>query len=183
MMSSSALMAQGDVRAALADSQRGFELARAIRDPQLLHSGLEIHARALLLDGQRREAEGARRQSSSRSRPSSTSGSSRTLPWLVLDLGREQEYAGCRRSPCRRRRGSGGRCNSGRDVQSPLRPFTRRIGAKGSEAIARLHAAEALAPPRVSVRRPTPSSRRPSRSSRRRGEAVPAPLRKLSSRR
>src|SRR5437762_13509303 len=91
MMSSSALMAQGDVRAALADSQRGFELARAIRDPQLLHSGLEIHARALLLDGQRREAEELVDELFALT-PQLNEWFVKDLPWLVLDIGREQEY-------------------------------------------------------------------------------------------
>src|SRR6266550_4379933 len=91
MMSSSALMAQGDVRAALADSQRGFELARAIRDPQLLHSGLEIHARALLLDGQRREAEELVDELLALT-PQLNEWFVKDLPWLVLDIGREQEY-------------------------------------------------------------------------------------------
>ena len=56
LMSSSVHLAQGDVREALADSERAFGLAREIKDPQALHAALEIRARALL-DGQRHEAE------------------------------------------------------------------------------------------------------------------------------
>src|SRR5437667_7291412 len=91
MIWSGSLIAHGYVRAALSDSQLGFELARAIRDPQLLHSGLEIHARALLLDGQRREAEKLVDELLALT-PQLNEWFVKDLPWLVLDIGREQEY-------------------------------------------------------------------------------------------
>jgi len=143
MMSSSAHMAQGDVRAALADSQRGFELARAIRDPQLLHSGLEIHARALLLDGQRREAEELLDELLALT-PQLNEWFVKDLPWLVLDLGREQEYLEQAKSMPATPWLEAGAAIAERDFKSAAAIY-ERIGAKGSEAIARLHAAEALA--------------------------------------
>ena len=143
MMSSSALMAQGDVRAALADSQRGFEFARAIRDPQLLHSGLEIHARALLLDGQRREAEELVDELLALT-PQLNEWFVKDLPWLVLDIGREQEYLEQAKSMPATPWLEAGVAIAERDFTSAAAIY-ERIGAKGSEAIARLHGAEALA--------------------------------------
>src|SRR5512132_3777857 len=57
MVSSSALAAQGDVSGANEYSQRALELAREIADPQSLHTALVFRAKALLLEGKRRESE------------------------------------------------------------------------------------------------------------------------------
>src|SRR5256886_14663551 len=91
LMSSSAHLAQGDVRAALTDSGRAFELAREVKDPQALHAALEIRARVLLFDGQRREAE-ALVEELFALKPQPNEWFVKDLPWLLLELGREAEY-------------------------------------------------------------------------------------------
>jgi class 3 adenylate cyclase len=140
LMSSSAHLAQGDVRAALADSQRAFELAREVKDPQALHAAMEIRARVLLLDGQGREAEEIVDELLSL-RLQLNEWFVKDLPWLLLDLGREAEYLepakGMPATPWLQ----AGIAIAERDFVGAAAIY-ERIGAKGSEAVARLHAAE-----------------------------------------
>ena len=141
--STSVLMAQGDVRAALADSERAFELAREIKDPQALHATLGIRARALLLDGQRREAEELVDELLALTLQLNE-WFVKDLPWLLLDLGREVEYLAQAKGMPVTPWLEAGIAIAERDFAAAATIY-ERIGAKGSEAIARLHAAEALA--------------------------------------
>jgi len=143
VMSTSVLMAQGDVRAALADSQHAFELAREIKDPQALHTALEVRARALLLDGQRREAEDLVGEFLALT-PQLNEWFFKDLPWLLFDLDREAEYLEQARTVSPTPWLEAGIAIAERDFATAAAIY-ERIGAKGSEAIARLHAAEALA--------------------------------------
>ncbi len=140
LMSTNALMAQGDVQGALAYSQRAFELAREVKDPQALHAALEIRARVLLLDGQRREAEELVEELLAL-KPQPNEWFVKDLPWLLLELGREAEYL----VPAQGRPATpwleAGIAIAERDFAAAAAIY-ERIGAKGSEAIARLYAAE-----------------------------------------
>ena len=140
LMSTSAHLARGDVHAALADSRRAFELAREVKDPQALHAALEIRARVLLLDGQRREAE-ALVEELFALKPQPNEWFVKDLPWLLLELGREAEYL----EPAKGRPVTpwleAGIAIAERDFAAAAAIY-ERIGAKGSEAVARLHAAE-----------------------------------------
>jgi class 3 adenylate cyclase/tetratricopeptide (TPR) repeat protein len=134
LITSSVRLALGDLPAALEDSRRGLEFAREVQDPQQLHSALHFHARPLLLAGRRRESE-ALLDELLALRPQLNEWWFRDLPWLMLDLGREAEYvelAGA--APPTPWLGAG--------VALAGRDFAAAAGAKGAEAVARLHAAE-----------------------------------------
>ena len=140
LMSSSVHLALGDVRAALADSQRAFELAREVKDPQAVHAALEIRAKVLLLDGQRREAEELVDELLAL-KPQLNEWFVKDLPWLLLDLGREGEYLESAKGMPTTPWLKAGIAIAEGDFAAAAAIY-EPIGAKGSEAIARLHAAE-----------------------------------------
>ena len=140
LMSSSVHLALGDVRAALADSQRAFELAREVKDPQAVHAALEIRAKVLLLDGQRREAEELVDELLAL-KPQLNEWFVKDLPWLLLDLGREGEYLESAKGMPATPWLKAGIAIAEGDFAAAAAIY-EPIGAKGSEAIARLHAAE-----------------------------------------
>src|SRR5438093_1889201 len=139
-MSSSVRLAQGDLPGALADSQRGLEFAREVKDPQQLHSALHYRARPLLLDGRRRESDDLVDELLALS-PQLNEWWFRDLPWLMLDLGRDAEYLELARAAPKTPWLEAGVAVAGRDFAAAAAIY-ERTGAKGAEAVARLHAAE-----------------------------------------
>ena len=140
LMSSSVRLAQGDLPGALVDSQRGLEFAREVKDPQQLHSALHQRARPLLLDGRRREADALVDELLLLS-PKLNEWWFRDLPWLMLDLGREAEYRELARAAPKTPWLEAGIAVAGRDFAAAAAIY-ERTGARGAEAVARLHAAE-----------------------------------------
>ena len=140
MVSSSALAAQGDVSGANEYSQRALELAREIADPQSLHTALVFRAKALLLEGKRREP-GAFVDEFFASEPQLNEWFFKDLPWVMLDLGRESEYSERAKDAPSTLWLEAGKAVASHDFAAAAGLY-ERIGAKGLEAIARLHAAE-----------------------------------------
>jgi class 3 adenylate cyclase/tetratricopeptide (TPR) repeat protein len=140
LMSSSVRLAQGDLPGALADSQRGLEFAREVKDPQQLHSALHHRARPLLLDGRRRESNELVDELLPL-RPQLNEWWFRDLPLLMLVLGREAEYLELARSAPETPWLQAGVALAGRDFAAAAAIY-ERTGARGAEAVARLHAAE-----------------------------------------
>jgi class 3 adenylate cyclase/tetratricopeptide (TPR) repeat protein len=140
LMSSSVRLSQGDLPGALTDSQRGLEFAREVKDPQQLHSALHHRARPLLLDGRRRESDVLVDELIALS-PRLNEWWFRDLPWLMLDLGREAEYLELARAAPETPWLEAGVALAGRDFAAAAAIY-ERTGARGAEAVARLHAAE-----------------------------------------
>jgi hypothetical protein len=140
LASSIVRLALGDLPGALADSQRGLEFAREVGDPQQLHSALLDRARALVFDGRRREADELLNELLAMS-PQLNEWWFRDLPWLMLDLGREAEYLELVRAGPQTLWLEAGAAVAGRDFAAAASMY-ERAGAKGAEAVARLHAAE-----------------------------------------
>jgi len=140
MVSSSALAAQGDVSGANEYSQRALELAREIEDPQSLHSALVFRAKALLLEGKRRESE-ALIEEFFAAEPKLNEWFFKDLPSVMLDLGRETEYLERAKDAPSTLWLEAGKAVAHHDFAAAAGLY-ERIGAKGLEAIARLHAAE-----------------------------------------
>ena len=140
MASSSALAAQGDLPGAHANSERALELAREIKDPQQLHSALIFRATPLVLDGKRREAEAVVDEFLAVS-PQLNEWFFKNLPWVMLGLGREAEYLERAKKAPSTPWLEAGMAVALRDFAAASAIY-ERIGAKGNEAIARLHAAE-----------------------------------------
>ena len=143
LMSSSVRLAKGDLPGALADSQRGLEFAREVKDPQQLHSALHHRARPLLLDGRRRESNELVDELLPL-RPQLNEWWFRDLPLLMLELGREAEYLELARSAPETPWLQAGVALAGRDFAAAAAVY-ERTGARGAEAVARLHAAEGAA--------------------------------------
>jgi class 3 adenylate cyclase len=140
IVSSHVLAAQGDLPGAHADSQRALELAREIKDPQALDSALLFRAGPLLLDGRRREAEALVDELLAASSPLGWY-FFKDLPWIMLDLGREAEYVERAKSSPETLWLEAGMAVGRRDFAAAAAIY-ERIGAKGCEAVAHLHAAE-----------------------------------------
>jgi class 3 adenylate cyclase len=142
MVSSSALAAQADVSGANEYSQRALELAREIEDPQSLHSALVFRAKALLLERKRGESE-ALVDEFFAAGPQLNEWFFKDLPWVMLDLGREADYLERAKDAPATPWLEAGTAVANHDFAAAAALY-ERIGAKGLEAIARLHAAEAL---------------------------------------
>jgi class 3 adenylate cyclase len=140
MVSSSALLAHGEVEAAGVNSQRALELAREIKDPQQLHPALLFHARSLLLAGQRPESEELADELLA-ARPQLNEWWFHDLPWILLELGREAEYLERAKTAPATLWLEAGVAVARRGFAAAAAIY-ERIGARGAEAIARLHAAE-----------------------------------------
>jgi len=140
MVSSSALVAQGDVSGAKEYSERALALAREIEDPQSLHSALVFRAKALLLEGKPSEA-GALVDEFFSTKPFLNEWFFKDLPWVMLDLGRELEYTEQSKDAASTLWVDAGKAVANHDFAAAAKLY-ERIGAKGLEAIARLHAAE-----------------------------------------
>jgi tetratricopeptide (TPR) repeat protein len=140
MASSSALAAQGDLSRADECSRRALELAREIEDPQSLHSALVFRAKVLVLAGKRREAEVLADEYLAAA-PQLNEWFFKDLPWVMLDLGREADFLEQAKAAPPTAWLEAGTAVSNRDFLAAAALYDR-IGAKGLEAIARLHAAE-----------------------------------------
>jgi len=138
--SGSMRLALGDLSGALEDSRRGLEFAREVRDPQQLHSALVYRARPLLLDGQRRESEDLIDELLAL-RPQLNEWWFRDLPWVLRDLGREADYLELAKSAPATPWLEAGVALASRDFAAAAAIY-ERTGARGAEAVARLHAAE-----------------------------------------
>ncbi len=143
MVLSSALLDRGDPQAAVVASQRGLELAREGGDPQQLDPALQFHGRSLLLAGRRRESEELVDELLA-AHPQLNEWWFHHLPWVLLDLGREAEYLERAKTAPATLWLEAGVAVAEQDFASAAALY-ERIGARGAEAIARLHAAEQLA--------------------------------------
>ncbi|MFL6017942.1 MAG: hypothetical protein ACJ74V_10445, partial [Gaiellaceae bacterium] len=137
------LVALGDVQAALANSERALELSRDIKDPQSLHPALKFRATSLLFAGRRGEAEELVDELLA-ARPQLNEWWFHDLPWLVLDLGREAEYLEQAKTAPGTLWLQAGAAVAEHDFAAAAALY-ERIGARGDEAVARLHTAELLA--------------------------------------
>jgi hypothetical protein len=140
MVSSAALVAQGDVSGAKDYSERALALAREIADPQSLHAALVFRAKALLLEGKRRESE-ALVDEFFAAGPQLNEWFFKDLPWVTLDLGREADFLEAAKAAPLTPWLEAGKALASRDFAAAAGLY-ERIGAKGFEAIARLHVAE-----------------------------------------
>jgi class 3 adenylate cyclase/tetratricopeptide (TPR) repeat protein len=139
-VSSYVLAAQGDLSGALADSERALALGREITDPQQLYSALLFRAWPLLLDGKRDDSEALLDELLDLN-PRMNEWWFRDLPWLMLELGREGEYLERAKTAPDTLWLEAGVAVAQRDFATAASLY-EQIGAKGAEAIARLHAAE-----------------------------------------
>jgi len=133
-------LAQGDVPGALADSERGLELSREIKDSQQIQPALVSQARILEAAGRRRES-GELVDEFLALEPDMNEWWLMYLPSLMLDLGREAEYFERTKTAIMTPWLEAGNATAARDFLSAAAIYGR-IGARGIEAIVRLHAAE-----------------------------------------
>jgi class 3 adenylate cyclase len=143
MASSGALAAVGDLTSSNDYSRRALELARGIEDPQSFHSALVFRAKYLVLEGKRREA-AALIDEFLAAGPQLNEWFFKDLPWVILDLGREADYLEQAKDAPSTLWLQAGKAVANHDFAAASAIY-ERIGAKGLEAIARLHAAEEAA--------------------------------------
>src|SRR6185312_1675870 len=133
---------QGDLALALRDSDRALEIAREVQDPQQLHPALLSRARALFNDGRRDESNTLLDELLA-ARPALNEYWFRELAWVLLEHGREAEYLEAAEGEAITPWLEAGLAVARHDFPAAAAHY-ERIGAKGTEAVARLHVAELL---------------------------------------
>jgi len=143
LVSANALVACGDQTGALAASERALELAREVKDPQQLHPALLSRARALFAAGERRESQVLLDELMA-AKPWLNEYWFKEVPWALLEQGREEEYLAAAKDAVQSAWVEAGVAVASHDFARAAAIY-ERCGARGVEAIARLHAAEQLA--------------------------------------
>jgi tetratricopeptide (TPR) repeat protein len=136
-------LVQGDLQGALADSERALEFAREVKDPQQLLPTLMFRARSLLHAGRERESNELLDELLEAG-PMINEYWFRELPWVLLEHGREAAYLQAAKTAAKTPWLQAGVATASRDFAASAAIY-ERIGARGAEAVARLHVAEELA--------------------------------------
>jgi hypothetical protein len=137
-------LALGDISRALESTELGLELAREVKDPQQLLPALMGRARTLLAVGRRDEANELLDELFSTRELLIGEYWFRELAWTMLEAGREAEYLDAAERGASTPWLEAGVAVAKRDFATAAEIYGQ-IGAKGAEAVARLHASEALA--------------------------------------
>jgi hypothetical protein len=140
LLSANARAALGDLPGALAASESALEFARQVKDPQLLQPALVTRARTLLAADRRAESS-ALLDELMAAKPLLNEYWFKELPWAFLEHGREGEYVAAARESAQTPWVEAGVAVASRDFAKAAAIY-EECGARGIEAIARLHAAE-----------------------------------------
>ncbi|MFN2616394.1 MAG: AAA family ATPase, partial [Thermoleophilaceae bacterium] len=136
-------IAQDDMEGALRDSTRGLELARAAKDPQVLHQALTVHAWVVLELGRREEAD-ALLDALLVGRPSLGDVYIRELGFVMWHAGRGAEFVEAAKQAVPSAWLEAGVATAEGRFEDAARIYAE-IGALGDEATVRLAGAEAAA--------------------------------------
>jgi class 3 adenylate cyclase len=140
MLLANALAAMGDVPGALSASEKALELARQVKDPQQLQPALLARARTLLAADRRPESAALLTEMMA-GKPLLNEYWFKELPWALLAHGREDDYLAAAKDAAQTPWVEAGVAAATRDFAKAASIY-QHFGARGIEAIARLHAAE-----------------------------------------